>query len=60
MKLFGILSSVGLANADLMTVFEAHDSVSNIAKSLFQEISFENINGKIFTCFYCACYQIIF
>ena len=50
MKLFGILSSVGLVNADFLSVFDAHDSVSNIAQSLFQEIPFENINRKILTC----------
>ena len=56
MKLFGILTTVGLANADFMSVFDAHDSVSIIAESLFQEITehfpFENINGKILACLY--------
>ena len=56
MKFFGILSTVGLANADFISVFQAHDSVSTIAESLFQEITehfpFENINGKILTCLY--------
>ena len=56
MKFFGILSTVGLANADFISVFQAHDSVSTIAESLFQEITehfpFENINGKIFNCVY--------
>ena len=36
MKLFGILATVGLANADFLSVFDAHDSVSHIARSLFQ------------------------
>ena len=39
MKLFGILATVGLANADFLSVFDAHDSVSHIARSLFQEKS---------------------
>ena len=74
MKLFGILTTVGLANADFMSVFDAHDSVSIIAESLFQEITehfpFENINGKILACLYnindlslpsiWACHQRIF
>ena len=36
MKLFGILATVGLANAEFLSVFDAHDSVSHIARSLFQ------------------------
>ena len=49
MKLFGILASVGLAanhehhetpaNADFVSVYDAHDTVSNIAKSLFEDMS---------------------
>ena len=39
MKFFGIVATVGLAKADFVSVFDAHDSVSHIARSLFQGMS---------------------
>ena len=49
MKLFGILSIVGLAKADSMSVFEARDSVSILATTLFGNLAVDvlNSNGKI-------------
>ena len=53
MKLFGILAIVGLAEAeaeaDPMSVFEARESVSNLAITSFYNLTNDvmNSNGKI-------------
>ena len=49
MKLFGILATICLAKANFMSVFEARESVSNLATTLFNELAddVENFNGKI-------------
>ena len=39
MKFCGIVATICLVKADFVSVFDAHDSVSHIARSLFQGMS---------------------